>query len=248
MRFELMPTIDIMYELYQQPRNLDRFKQYLNLLHGDSNGELIIPLGGFNPMAKAHILKKLGELKVAGAEEIMQEVFDRVNKEITGSKHDNTFKVALALSDDIGGAWTNRYTSDYDSKFRIQALVRRNFCTPVFWSGEIYNRQMIEERTLEYIYRTIWFLDHPKPPSTLRDHIAQEMFVAKSLVHPKAPSGIDYITLDSFYRDHQRTTQYPMIFNFFYGDKASGDLEFVQYGIEGYMPGFAYCRKMATIR
>ena len=236
-----------MTELYQKPRNLDRFDDYLNKLHGNGKKDLLIPLGGFNPMAKEHVYKKLEELKSIGAEEIMQQTLIGINEAVAGYSNPTVFKVSLTLSDDVGGAWTNRYTADYDGKFSINALVKRNFCTPVFWSGEDYDARLVEERTQEYVFRTIYNLDHPEKPVSLKDHVDQELFVAKRVNYTRPPVGIDYIALDSFNRQHADSDDYHVIFNFLYGDAASEDLGFTPYGIDGYLPGFAYCRMMAKV-
>ena len=66
MSFELLPIIDKMLDFYQNPRNSDRFQVYLKMLQGDTKGDLVLPIGGFNPMAKEHILD-LRAIQHAGA-------------------------------------------------------------------------------------------------------------------------------------------------------------------------------------
>ncbi|MDQ3110027.1 MAG: hypothetical protein M3R17_09045 [Bacteroidota bacterium] len=90
--------------------------------------------------------------------------------------NNDQFKVAINVSDDLKGGWTNRFTSDYDSKFRINALVKRKFCTPLFWASEAYSEELIRRRTLHYCYRSIYWLQNPKP-ETLQEHIEMEKFV-----------------------------------------------------------------------
>ena len=80
MSFELLPIIDKMLDFYQNPRNSDRFQVYLKMLQGDTKGDLVLPIGGFNPMAKEHILEKLEELKALNTEGVMQKVIVDFNK------------------------------------------------------------------------------------------------------------------------------------------------------------------------
>ena len=68
MQFELLPVIDIMLDLYEKPRTAERFQEYLEVLQGGTKGDLVIPIGNFNPMAKEQALQKLIELKTLHAE------------------------------------------------------------------------------------------------------------------------------------------------------------------------------------
>ncbi len=73
MNFELLPILNLMLNFYEKPRDFDRFQTYLALLQGDTKGDLVLPISGFNPMAKAHVLDKLREFKALDAEKIMSE-------------------------------------------------------------------------------------------------------------------------------------------------------------------------------
>ena len=237
-----MPIIDKMLELYQKPRSFDRFQEYLSLLQGETKGDLAVPISGFNPMAKKHVLEKLIELRIINAEKIIKETIFELNKHpILRGGTEAVFKVSLTLSDDLKGGWTNRYTTDYDSKFKLNALINRRFCSPVFWTSEYYDPILIRERTLEYAYRTVYGLTKPKP-KTLKQHVEQELFVAKHIEYQSKIEPCDVVFLNSFYKKHSETDDYSIIFNFFYGDRASEQLGFKSYGIEEEMAGFKYRR------
>jgi hypothetical protein len=240
MKFELLPTIDIMFELYEKPRTVERFQEYLKTLQGDTKGDLAMPISGFNPMAKEHLLNKLTELRELKAEQVISETLAELNSKITSQSTD-IFKVALNLSDDLKGGWTNRYTSDYDSKFKINALVNRKFCTPIFWTSESFTTELIKERTLEYVWRTVYWLQKPKP-KTLRDHVEQEKFVVQRIDYKTPLQVVDLAAITLFYNNHQESDNYHIIFNFFFGDAASKSLEFATYGIKEEMAGFGYVR------
>ena len=119
MTFQLLPTIDIMMKLYQKPRTFDRFQEYIDTLQGASKGGFALPISGFNPMAKEHALEKLQVLKELKAEAIIESVSQDLNKTEKHVYVNRDFKIALNLCDDAQGGWTNRFTSDYDSKFKI---------------------------------------------------------------------------------------------------------------------------------
>ena len=239
MTFELFPTIDIMIDLYEKPRTFERFQEYLKTLQGDTKGDLAIPISGFNPMAKEHLLDRLKELNNLGAEQIIKETLNDLNTLNFSRDSNRNFKVSINLSDDLKGGWTNRFTSDYDSKFKINGLFSRNFCIPIFWSSEIFSKDTIRERTLEYIFRTVYWLSKPKP-KTLKEHLEQEIFVASQTKKNGKVQEIDIIGLDKFYKDNEHTDNYHIIFNFFYGDKVSASLGFPTYGIVEDGTGFDY--------
>lgn len=225
-------------ELYETPRNMERFQAYLSLLQGGKTGDFVMPISGFNPMAKTHVLQKLAELQQLGAEEIIQTTLTQANKELVHHACQATFQLSLTLADDAQGGWTNRFTTDYDSKFKLKALIDRKFCTPFFWSSENYTTELIKDRTLQAIYRTVYCLDFPKP-KTLAEHIAQEQFVAKKCPLP-ASQLIDFQALDFFFQQNKDTTNFPLIFTFLYGDEAAISLGYSSLGIQTAMAGFHY--------
>ncbi len=244
MTFESSPIIEKMLELYQKPRNFDRFQDYLGILQGVTKGDLAIPISGFNPMAKEHVVEKLLELKAINAEQIIADTISELNKKGIKEGNGKVFKLSLTLADDLKGGWTNRFTTDYDSKFKLNALINRHFCTPVFWTSENFDAIVIRERTLEYAFRTVHWMSKPKP-KTLQAHVEQEVFVAKQIKYQSKAESCNVQQLDDFYKKHKETDDYSVIFNFFYGDKASEQLGFKTYGIGEDMAGFRFVRNIS---
>ncbi len=226
--FSLLPVLDQIEALYLLPRNKGRFDAYLDLLQGETKNDMVLPIAGFNPMAKDFVLKKVEELKSLSAEELMKEVLHSINSE-TKSKALPEFKVALNLSDDIGGAWSNRFTVEFSSKFEIDDIFKRNFCTPIFWSSEDYSEELIIHRTRAYVFRTLFWVEHGKP-NNLKNHVLQEAYV-----QTKTPSNPDYGMIDmdtskAFFDKYSETEDYSVLFNFFFGDEASEVLNYPKYG------------------
>lgn len=212
--FKVRPVIDRMLEFYEHPPGRQRFDRYLEMLQGNSKSDMELPIGGYNPMAKAHVSEKLRELKVLNAEKIIAEAV----KNIPSGKE---YEVVFNLADDLLGGWTNRYTTDYQSKFELNPLVQRGFCTPYFWTSETYSAHLIKERTIAQAYRTIYFSRHGKPVS-LEDHVKQEAWVAAEL-------GFESISnpkVHSFYEANRHTIDYSTIIAFLYGDAAAESLGF----------------------
>lgn len=239
MQLKLLPVVDVMTSFYQMPLTPDRFQEYLKILEGGKKGELLFPVSGFNPMAKGHVLDKLNELRSIGAEEIMKATIAKISSALKGRFPGKEYKVALNLSDDLKGGWTNRFTSDYDSKFRISGLMNRGFCVPVFWSSEQLTEQVIQKRTAEYIFRTIYRIDHPGPV-TLHEHVAQESFVAGETRTVVSVPEDRLAEKEKFYALHGSSGEYAVIFNFFYGDRASEALSFAKLGNDEVFTGFDF--------
>ncbi|MEM8906728.1 MAG: hypothetical protein AAGD05_02680, partial [Bacteroidota bacterium] len=134
-----------------------------------------------------------------------------------------------------------------DSKFKLNALIHRDFCTPYFWTSETFSPALIVERTSRYVYRTLYWLHHSKP-QTLADHLEQEIFVCQ---HGKCSSEqsqeLDFRQLAKFYQAHAHQDNYSVLFNFFYGDTASQSLNYPNYGIQS-VTGFEYAQKLAEER
>jgi hypothetical protein len=237
--FELVPILDTMLDFYQKPRDFDRFQSYLALLQGDTKGDLARPIGGFNPMAKPYILDKLTALKDLEVEKLMAETLADLS---SNKKNVPVFKVSLTLSDDWQGGWTNRYTSDFDSKFKLNALIQRQFCTPVFWTSEDYSADTIYENTMEYALRTIYWVNKKARPQTLKDYFEQELFVAKNGNYKTPKPVCDTTTLRQFYKIYSDSDDYALIFNFFYGDTASESLGFKTFGTKEALAGFKLAR------
>ncbi len=230
-----------MFDLYEKPRSMERFQEYISILQ-DKKGDMTLPIVGFNPMAKEHILNKLAELKELKAEQVIQDTIDNLNPTLKKSQSEHVIKVVLNVADDLKGGWTNHYTTDYDSKFKISALVSRNFCTPFFWTSENYTKELIITRAFEYALRTIYWQSNPKP-TTLKEHIEQEIYVAMNdKVNAKKTDSPNFKLLDNFYSKNQLSEDYTIIFNFLYGDNASKSLEFPAYGITGELNGFDYAK------
>lgn len=239
MEFELIPVLEKIKDLYKLPL-AKRFDHYLFLLQGESKQDMILPISGFNPLAKQLGKDKLNDLISLQAEAIAKNMIDNTNAKKLGPENLKV-QVALNLIDNIDGAWSNFYTTDYKSKFDIADLVKRNFCTACFWTSEDVNIDLIKSRVQEYLLRYIHTVLHGLP-ETLDDMLKQEVFVA-SLQHDekKMPSPIELDKITTFYDKHQTSSEYDLIFNFFYGDKASETLSQKCYGFSK-NTGFNYAQ------
>ena len=218
MPFALLPILDRMAALYRQPRNPDRFRAYLAALTTANGKALDLPIGVYNPMAREHVLERLMVMQQLGAETQLQTEIALMNhRDDTPAA---TIQVAIGLGDDLGGGWTNRYSTDYQNKFRTQALVKRHFCTPVFWVSEPYDQAIMTTRSREAMHRFIYQQTYLKP-LTLADHIRQESYVQHQTGNFPAVSPGQVSVARALFDGHSQTDDYAFIFTFLYGDMAA---------------------------
>ncbi|BDI29962.1 hypothetical protein CCAX7_20130 [Capsulimonas corticalis] len=215
MPFEILPVLEIMIEFYRRPRAPARFQRYLALLTDPATGDIALPIGLYNPMARGHVLEKLEEFAALDAETIMAATAKEIAPRETV---DRRFQVALSLADDIGGGWTNRYTTDYAARFQFRAMLRRGFRTPLFWASEAVTVDLIAERTREELRRTIYQCEHGEP-KTLEEHVRQEAFAAGAADAAPPPGP-----LQDLYDARRGAADHPTIFAFLYGDAAAREL------------------------
>ena len=246
MKFQLTKTLQKINTLYKRPKTKERFHKYLYLLQGDNKNEMLLPIAGFNPMGKELAANKLEQLIALKAEEIAEEELLKINKTLP-IKEDRIIQVGLNLADDVEGAWSNYYTTDYSSKFEIGALLKRNFCTPYFWTSETLTEEMIRQRVRAYAYRTIFWLTNGQP-KILEELLAQEIYVEKNVNNYTAiVEEQNFAEIEKIYQAHAESSEYNLIFNFFYGDKASELLAYPLYGVKQ-KDGFQYAKYLAAKR
>ncbi len=244
--FRLRKLLSEIKDFYSKPASAERFKEYLAKLQGGTKGELVLPIVGFNPMAKDHILTKIVELEKLDAEDIMQETINEFNATLKDSSSDE-FTVILNIADDLKGGWTNYYAADFDSKFKLNAFVERQFCVPYFWTSETFSKEMIKVRTKEYLSRTLYRIHNPQPFS-LADHFAQEVMVSRASDNYSVDyTPSDYKKIESYYLEHKDSEEHDRILNFFYGNDGSYSLGYKTY-ISRNIQGFEYARILADKR
>ena len=246
MKFQLKPILSEIKDLYSKPISTERFKEYISKLQGDTKGDLALPIGGFNPMAKEHILQKISELEDHKVETIMEETIKEFNTKLDAS-HSKEITVVLNIADDLKGGWTNFFSTDFDSKFKLNAFVSRKFCVPYFWTSESYSRELIKSRTLEYLNRTLYRLKNPQP-KTLEEHLEQEIFcVTMENNGNQIYKEANFKKMENYYLENKQSEEFDRIFNFFYGDEGSESLGYKKYGIERPL-GFEYAKQISKVR
>jgi hypothetical protein len=174
LRLSFLPLLGIQRDLYALPRGMERFREYIRTMTDAETGELALPLVAMNPMGKDHIPALLDAYIQLGAEKIAADAVDEFRR--GGSfdpPSDREFKVALVVSDDLKGGWTNRWASEYSHRIESQAFLKRGFITGLLWTSEPASANSVREAILTSLYRADYLQSHPFP-KTLGEMLAQE--------------------------------------------------------------------------
>src|SRR5437870_662459 len=111
MKITYLPVLATLRELYLQPRDMPRFRQYIAMLTGGGD-DVVLPIGVANPMAKEHAVARIDELLALGADTVGAEAATSAQARLAGVQGDNEIKASVVLADDVAGGWTNRYTTE----------------------------------------------------------------------------------------------------------------------------------------
>ena len=129
MRVTYLPVLQILRDLYIQPRDMQRFRRYIATLTGGSD-DVVLPIGVANPMAKEHAVAKIDELLAIGADEVgAQAALDAATRLARLQNVDVEIKASVVLVDDVAGGWTNRFTSEASVRFPGRGALKRAFAT-----------------------------------------------------------------------------------------------------------------------
>jgi hypothetical protein len=190
MKLTFVPLLRVQRELYALPRGMERFREYIKTMTDAETGDLALPLVAMNPMGKDHVPALIDDYLALGAEEVAEEAVrsavapsrsaealgaDRSHAmaDRVGAKADQNYRVALVVSDDLKGGWTNRWASEYSHRIEGAAITKRGWLVGLLWTSEPASAQNVREAVLTSIYRAEYLHTHAAPV-TLGDMLDQE--------------------------------------------------------------------------
>ena len=178
MKLTFMPLLGVQRQLYAMPRGIDRFREYIKTMTDAETGDLALPLVAMNPMGKDHVPALIDEYLALGAEKIAEEAVLAAGAvgaaaDRGGVKADHSYRVALVVSDDLKGGWTNRWTSEYSHRVETAAITKRGWLVGILWTSEPASADRVRDAVLTSIYRAE-YLQHHRAPRTLGEMLDQE--------------------------------------------------------------------------
>ena len=216
MLLEFLPTLEVHRELYSMPRGMERFRAYIARMTGGS-GDLALPIAAMNPMGKEHMISAVEAWIACGAEEAAVEAVREAAQRF--SHRPDRLRVALVLADDVAGAWTNRWTTDFAHRFESAALYKRDFAVGLLWASEPPSAERVRAVVLQSIGRAVYEREHGRA-RTLREKLEQERFASVPLGPPPPAEHLD-------------ATDAPTLFACLYGDEAAKSLGYSPFRLRG---------------
>ena len=236
MKLEFVPLLKVQRELYGMPRGMERFRAYLATMIDPETRDLKLPLSGMNPMGKDHIPVLLDQYLAMDADQIAALAVADAESRLTNIRGE--FKVALVLSDDAMGGWTNRYTSEFGRRFGTKAYHRRGWLEVALWTSEAPAAETVREQVLATIYRAAHIEQHGFA-HTLREMLAQEGFaMAQAGCIEPALDADDLAYTREVIRPYLDTKDYSTIIACLFGDEAARSLGYAPVGLSA-RAGFA---------
>jgi hypothetical protein len=233
MKFELVPILEKLRDLYLIPRGPDRFQAYIDLATGGATATKDIPyppLITVNPMAKEHALEFVESLLALGAEEVARTVLEEANARLESVEYSQTIKVGLSVLDDLMGGWTNRTFNDA-ARFKVGKSLEKTgwLCMPL-WTSEAPNLEELRPVLLESACRAAYVVQHGDP-KTLREMIQQEGAVAAFANRSLECDREELEYSRAVIAPHLQSTHQPTVIACLYGDEAAKELGYPPLGL-----------------
>ena len=229
MRVIYLPVLQILRDLYVQPRDITRFRRYIATLTGGSD-DVVLPIGVANPMAKEHAVAKIDELLAIGADDIGAQAAADAGGRLKRVENDVEIKASVVLVDDVAGGWTNRYTSEASVRFPGRGALKRPFATALAWTSESPKAEDIRREMLAAIYR-VAYQQRRGLPTSLAAMLEQEGLAgvfadARPELAPAQVSAARAV-IETLGKD----PRYPTVFAAMYGDAAAAELGYAPLGL-----------------
>jgi hypothetical protein len=229
MNLEYLPLLKVQRDLYDLPRGIERFREYLRIMTEPGSGELKVPLVAMNPMAKDHLPAFLDRLIAIGADEVGARTIADIAATLIDER--GAYRACLVVSDDLKGGWTNRYASEFSYRFEQRAFYRRAWLPAILWTSEKYDDAMIRAELLQCVYRAVHVQRHG-PARTLGEMLAQECYAMRSAggTTPRLDAD-DLAYTREVLREYTACTDRATIIAAFFGDAAARDLGYPPLGL-----------------
>lgn len=207
-------------ELLDIPRGLERFQEYLKKMLKD--GEMVVPISGFNPMSKEHVAQTLDVLLEMDAESIGEGIARECFKRLDFGKTE--WNMGLVLSDDLMGGWTNRPSIEVERWTNPKKVAWRSFLPLTLWVTDAIDKEALENRLMRQIFEAHSVLMKPPPrdlEGVLRLRRDSMVFSQGGKALPQTPNGK---TLLERFRPYFGSTQTGILIACLFGDKEAARL------------------------
>lgn len=169
MQIDYIPTLRVLQELYEKPRDFNRFTWYLEQMLGetiDGDLDVVLPITNANPMGREHCLQAVNALLEIDAETVARAAFAEAAALFPDLPH--TVRAAVTLLDDVAGGWTNRYLTEATMRMCSDERVRRanqkrHFVLVPCWASQEYTVPTLRAEARAALYRYAHLQRHGHP-------------------------------------------------------------------------------------
>ena len=226
MTLTFVPLLRIQRELYAMPRGMERFREYIRTMTDADTGDLALPLVAMNPMGKDHVPALIDDYLALGAEQIAEDAVRQA-----GAKAVAEYKVALVVSDDLKGGWTNRWASEFSHRIAYAAITSRGWLVGILWTSEPASAQNVRDSVLTSIYRADYLQTHAAP-NTLGEMLDQEGYaMARAGCTTPQLDDDDLAYTRSVIKPHLGATDRATVIACLFGDTAAKALGYPPQGL-----------------
>jgi hypothetical protein len=231
MQLTHVPLLRVQRELYAMPRGMERFREYIKTMVDAKTGDLALPLVAMNPMGKDHVPALIDEYLALGAEEIAEQAVRSVRGAGSSDPSAARYKVALVVSDDLKGGWTNRWASEYSHRIDGAAITKRGWLVGILWTSEPASEQNVREAVLTSIYRAAYLQTHAAP-TTLGEMLDQEGYaMARAGCTTPQLDDDDLAYTRSVIKPHLGASDRATVIACLFGDRAAAALGYPPQGL-----------------
>src|SRR5688500_16866653 len=246
MMLTFVPLLRVQRELYAMPRGMERFREYIKSMTDPETGDLALPLVAMNPMGKDHVPALIDDYLALGAEEIAEEAVKRAGADVwrAGASapagaatakavalQTKAYRVALVVSDDLKGGWTNRWASQYSHRIEGAAMTKRGWLVGILWTSEPASAQNVRDAGLTSIHRAQYLQPHPAPAPRAQIRDQQGYALSRAGCTTPQLDDDDLAYSRSVIKPHLGATDRATVIACMFGDRAAAALGYPPQGL-----------------
>ena len=243
MNIKYISTLPVLRELYEKPRDMNRFNWYVEQMTGVNEAgkvDVVMPITAANPMGREHCLAAVNALMAFDADGVAAAAAQEAAQRL--AQVEQRARVYINVIDDLKGGWTNRYFVEAKDRLGDQENFRanqsRHFVGVFCWVSETYTAERVRMETLAAVYRYA-HVQVRGLPATLRQMMQMDG-------RARAFGGATQPELDAddlvYTRDviapFLDATELPITFTCLFGDEAARMCGYEPLGLSPYA-GFA---------
>lgn len=225
---EHVPLLSILYDLYQQPRDMARFQAYLDVLLNEQKDDAeLLPIVMANPMGREHLVDYIGQLLAFDAESIAQQAIDEAAQTLT-IEHD--YRHGLTVLDDAKGGWTQRAVTDANMRFNIQIPPKRAWISTGLWATDQPSPAQVRGQVMMSLYR-VQHVQIYGNASTLAQMLFQEGMAGRYAQWSTTLDEEELAYSRAVIDDYLSSSDYSVLIPALYGDQTARELGYTPLGL-----------------